>query len=75
MKRNNGEVISSQEYGAFHKILGFHPLNDKNSYKVYSNTIHSFINAIDYFYANRDVIKTAIDFTENQDIDLKMLKK
>lgn len=71
LKRNNGEAISSQEYGAFHKILGFHPLNDKNSYKVYSNTIHSSINAIDYFYANRDVIKTAIDFTENQDIDLK----
>lgn len=65
LRKRNGETIPLNEYGLIHKHLGWQT-KDKTAYNVYRNTVDAAISSIDYIRANKDIIETAIKYTNEQ---------
>lgn len=65
LRKRNGETIPLNEYGLIHKYLGWQT-KDKTAYNIYRNTVDAAISSIDYIRANKNIIETAIKYTNEQ---------
>lgn len=87
-KASSGKIIEESEYGLIHSILGFNTEKEVNGKKIqqkaiYRNTIDAALQSIDYIRKNKNALKAALSYVENQfdpnnpisgDYDLKQRK-